>query len=246
VPACLAKGCPWCGDEGVGLRNPVKYAIRFVGTVLLLLAAYVGAALLSATFLVLGRTQVATIIAPIFVCADDVHADFVFPALDADSNWQGTFPTVATPDLPPDAYLTIGWGDLVFFTEIPNWGDVRPQHVIAAFAGTNPVALRVVATRQPQKSERCFELTLDRAGRQALADYVKASAATGEIRQSSKYEIFVPAKGRYGPFHTCNQWIANGLAAAGAPHAWFSPFSFGVTWPLKQSRAFSPPPTPPQ
>jgi Protein of unknown function (DUF2459) len=77
-------------------------------------------------------------------------------------------------------------------------------------------------------------LTLDHAGKQALVQYIAQSRLDGEIGlQISAFEAYYPAKGHYGAFHTCNQWIANGLAAAGLPHAWFSPFGFGVTWPLK-------------
>jgi uncharacterized protein (TIGR02117 family) len=200
-------------------------------------AVYAAAAMMSAVFPVPGRLQQpAPSARPIYVCADAIHADFVLPLHDELADWSSVFGEIAGADKPSGAYLSVGWGDLVFFTEVPTWGDVRPRHVLSGLAGQNPVTLRVVVVKQPGQNASCTRLQIDGAGQRALFNFIKESLASRgnpATKMPSVFEGYYEAKGRYGIFHTCNQWMADGLGAAGLPHAWFAPFSFGVMMPLK-------------
>jgi uncharacterized protein (TIGR02117 family) len=216
----------------------IRSALRVSAVLAATLAIYNLVAVACALFPISGRVQMAAPeSAPLYVCADAVHSDFVVPLHDAGANWSSLFGDVASADKPANAYLSIGWGDLVFFTEIPDWGELRPRHVLSAITGGSPVALRVFAVREPKNMARCIRVNLDATGKAALVHYIKASLTKPDIRIAkviSPYEAYYAAEGRYSPFHTCNQWISNGLATAGLPHARFAPFSFGVTWPLLQ------------
>ncbi len=48
-------------------------------------------------------------------------------------------------------------------------------------------------------------------------------------------EAYFAAKGSYSPWRTCNVWASEALASAGLPTARWSPFSFGVIWPLPKT-----------
>ncbi|CAM5773359.1 hypothetical protein LMIY3S_04152 [Labrys miyagiensis] len=185
-----------------------------------------------------GRGQSAEGEPPLYLCASLAHADIVMPGSDPLVDWGRLFPEVVTPSLPPQAYLAFGWGDLTFFRETPSWGDLKVSTAISALAGQHETALRIVAVNPPKDRPDCLTLRVDRAGRRALIAHIEATLRLDAADRpqwrpgGAGLEAYYLAKGRYSPLRTCNQWAAEGLAAAGLPHALFAPFSFSVTWPL--------------
>lgn len=123
------------------------------------------------------------------------------------------------------------------FRETPNWADVRPSIAFSALTGLNDTALRVIAVNPPANDPECVKLAVDRAGRQALIDHIRTTLADKAPAAQDRLAAYYLAKGRYSPLRTCNQWVAEGLAAAGLPHARFAPFSFSITWPLETLRS---------
>ncbi|MFN0194568.1 MAG: DUF2459 domain-containing protein [Aestuariivirga sp.] len=214
------------------------------GVLISAVTVYFGVAILSALFPSPGRTQsLAAGDPPVYVCGSLAHADIVMPLEDDFVDWSKHFPVAANLELPANTYLAFGWGDLRFFREIPTWSDVKLSVAVAALAGLHPTALRVVAVMPPKNDPECRRIAVDRQGRQALAEHILSTlhpeALTGKsaIEANSRFEAYALAKGTYSPFRTCNQWVADGLAAAGLPHAKFAPFSFSVLWPLEVQRA---------
>jgi uncharacterized protein (TIGR02117 family) len=188
-----------------------------------------------------GRLQEAGDEPPVFVCASLAHTDIVLPSHDPLIDWGAFFPAAAPPGLSAQAFLAFGWGDLRFFRETPNWSDVRISTAFGALAGLNATALRVVAVNPPEGNPNCLKLHVDRAGRQALIEHIRATLQPDDAGQpqwqpgGTGAEAYYIAKGRYGPLRTCNQWTAEALAAAGLPHAYFAPFGFSVTWPASKA-----------
>lgn len=219
------------------MRGALRFGVRLLAALLLLIVLYLIAALGSALLPVSGRTQQAENEPVVYVCTSLAHADIVLPSRDPLIDWSALFPTVARPDLPAEAYLAFGWGDLRFFRETPSWADVRPAIAFSALAGLNDTALRVIAVNPPANDPECVKLNVDRAGRQALIDHIRATLADGMPAAQDRLEAYYLAKGRYSPLRTCNQWVAEGLAAAGLPYARFAPFSFSITWPLETLRS---------
>lgn len=220
-------------------RSPARKAARLLVLPVLLLLAYPLAAIVFALFPVSGRPQQMTGGEPVlYVCASLAHTDILLPSHDPLIDWQALFPAAVPPGLPPETYLAIGWGDLVFFRETPTWADVKIPVALGALLGLHDTALRVIPIMPPVGDSDCRRLEVDRAGRQALIDRILASlkrdAAGRPLEQpGSRWPVaYYLSEGRYGFFHTCNQWVASALAAAGLPHARFAPFSFSVTWPL--------------
>lgn len=214
-----------------------RFAARLFAALALLAFLYLVAALGFALFPVSGRPQEADGEPVVYVCTSLAHADIVLPSRDPLIDWSTLFPAVTPPGLPVEAYLAFGWGDLRFFRETPTWADVRPSIAITALAGLNDTALRVMAVDPPANDPDCLPLRVDRAGRQALIEHVRASLADEAPAAQDHLEAYYLAKGRYSPLRTCNQWIADAFAAAGLPHARFAPFGFSVTWPLEKPRS---------
>lgn len=217
-----------------GLRGALRFAVRLLALLVLLAVLYCIAAVGSALFPASGRPQQADGEPTVYVCTSLAHADVVMPSRDPLIDWSTLFPAVIPPGPPAEAYLAIGWGDLRFFRETPNWSDVRPAIALSALAGLNDTALRVMAVNPPVNDPDCLPLRVDRIGRQALIDHIRATLADEAPAAQDHLEAYYHARGRYSPLRTCNQWVAEGLAAAGLPHARFAPFSFSVTWPLEK------------
>lgn len=214
------------------IRGAFRTGARLFAALLLLAVLYFIAALGFALFPASGRPQQADGEAVVYVCTSLAHADIVMPSRDPLIDWTTLFPAVTPPGLPAEAYLAFGWGDLRFFRETPTWADVRLPIALGALAGLNDTALRVVAVNPPSADPDCQPLRIDRAGRQALIDHIRATLVQQQPVVQTGLEAYYLAKGRYSPLRTCNQWVAEALAAAGLPHARFAPFSYSITWPL--------------
>ncbi|WP_119274224.1 DUF2459 domain-containing protein [Taklimakanibacter deserti] len=219
------------------MQGALRFGARLVAILVLLAVLYSAAALSFALSPVSGRPQQADGEPLVYVCTSLAHADIVMPSRDPLIDWSTHFPAVTPPGLPAGAYLAFGWGDLRFFREVPTWADVRPSIALSALAGVNDTALRVIAINPPANDPDCRALRVDRAGRQALIDYIRATLADetqSRPVEQAHLEAYYLARGRYSPLRTCNQWVADALAAAGLPHALFAPFSFSITWPLEK------------
>lgn len=210
--------------------------------VIAICAAYVGAAIMAATLLARGSNAPAEAGEPlIFVCATPFHAEILLPVEDGAADWREVFPDLLPEEIPAGAMLAFGWGDLGFFRDVPEWTDLTFSSAVAALSGLNEVAMRVSVVMPPSPSAECRPLHVDKAARSRLAQHILSTFARGDgggvLRHDggSRFTGFFAAHGRYSPFRTCNQWVADAMAEAGLPHAPFAPFSFGVLWPLGEA-----------
>jgi uncharacterized protein (TIGR02117 family) len=205
----------------------------------LVIVAFILAAVLFALFPVSGTQQQAGNEPPVYVCATFVHTDIAVPLNDPDIDWRALLGTAIPQNAAPDSYLLFGWGDRVFFTQVPDWGSVKPSIALSALLGLNDTAVRLTFATADEVKKSCLPNGIDRSNRQKLTKYIEASferSVSGEIMPTgdgTPEELYFHALGRYSPFNTCNEWTADGLILAGVSQAWFAPFHFGVTWPLK-------------
>lgn len=220
--------------QGRPLRGTLRIGALILAALILLIVSYFIAALGFALFPAAGRSQQADGEPAVYVCTSLAHADIIVPSQDPLIDWSSLL-AATPPGLPVEAYLAFGWGDLRFFLETPRWADVRLPVALGALAGLHDTAIRVVAVNEPADDPDCRSLHVDRAGRQALIDHIRGSLATEATPRpvaQSGFEAYYLARGRYGPLRTCNQWVAEALAAAGLPHARFATFSVSIIWPL--------------
>ncbi|OWJ65281.1 DUF2459 domain-containing protein [Inquilinus limosus] len=223
------------------LRLLLATVIALIGGFLGLAVLYIAVATALALLPLGGRAQqVAAGDPPAYVCATLTHSDIVLPARDDLADWTAVFPDAAPVAFVPNLHVAFGWGDLTFYRETPRWADLRFRTAMAALFGGGPSALHVAYVMDPATAPGCKRLALDRAGRQALVDTIRGTAALGPDGRgvlaapagTGTYEAFYAAHGTYRPWRTCNVWTADALRAAGAPTALWAPFSFGVMWPL--------------
>lgn len=223
------------------LRLLLATIAALVAGLLGLAVLYVAMATVLALLPIGGRAQaVAASDPPAYVCATVTHTDIVLPARDGLVDWTAVFPDAVPVAFVPNLHVAFGWGDLTFYRETPSWADLRFSTAMAALFGGGPSALHVAYVLDPAGVPGCTRLALDRAGRQALIETIRGTAALGPDGRgvlmapagTGTYEAFYAAHGTYRPWRTCNVWTAEALRAAGAPTALWAPFSFGVMWPL--------------
>jgi len=211
-----------------------------VGSVFAVAIAYGGAALASAVFFVEAGGQAIDPGEPeIMVCATAVHADLLLPLHDLLIDWNQVLPGAIPENMPADGMIAFGWGDLVLFRDVPEWSDLSGSVAVAAIAGLHETALRVAVTGPHPVAEGCAPVHASKDARGKLIAYILATLKRAPDGRPVRLGLapgasLYTAEGRYSPFHTCNQWVANGLAAADLPHARFAPFSFGVLWPMEK------------
>src|SRR5260370_14681071 len=138
------------------------------------------AALACALLPLSGRTQALVADDPVlYVCASLTHTDIVIPLSDDIGDWRSAFFSVAG-DIPDEAYIAVGWGDLGFYRETPRWRDLRAGTALRAFAGVGPATLHVLAVNAPGAASGW--IIVDRPGRQALRRSLLATAENDASR----------------------------------------------------------------
>jgi len=243
--ALLSSGPGRIAAEGDGVD-----AARFLFTGLrwsgLVLAAglvcalwYLGASWLAAALPVSGKSAHVPPAKPAaFLCEAAFHTDIALPLDGEVINWRKEFRGLIPDYLPRDTYLLFGWGDSVFFTKVLYPEDLTASRALAALAGMNPVAMRIVPVYGSDVRSVCAPLHGGQDTKAALIEEILNSLKKDEggayrpIETAVPGELLLTAKGRYSPFNTCNQWTASALGKAGLPRATFAPFVWSVTEPL--------------
>jgi uncharacterized protein (TIGR02117 family) len=207
---------------------------------------YVAVAAVSSALPASGRTQVPEEgDPPTYICEAPFHTDIALPLNDPLVSWYEELGATLPRWLPTDSYLLFGWGDSVFFRRVLHPEDMTASRALGALAGLNPAAMRIVPVDGRSVADFCQRLAVDREGRAALIERIRAifrhdaDGVLKTIPTPVDGEILVRAKGRYSMFNTCNQWTAGALGKAGLPRAAFAPFSFSVTRPLGRTGALN-------
>lgn len=119
-------------------------------------------------------------------------------------------------------WIVIGWGDAEFYR---NPDPDISVYLSAAFTGT-PAVLQLVGLHSPPESyfsrSEVVPVALSEAEHRDLQTYIgrhftRSGARRAEPVGEGLYpaSLFFPAEGTFSLVHTCNTWVAQGLAAAG-------------------------------
>lgn len=172
----------------------------------------------------------------IFLVSNGSHASLALPTLLPEQNWFDTFPVANTKDPALAAnqkYILIGWGSSTFYTQVPEWKNLRPQTALSALA-FDPTVLNVTYIGTPA-GPRQQSIMLTSSQYKTLVASIKESIDTSEKPLSVHYQTtdtFYHANGRYTPFRTCNQWTRSRLSDAGVSVPLWAPFAQTLFWHL--------------
>lgn len=175
---------------------------------------------------------------PVYVRANEVHADLLVPVRTAIVDWR----EVASPadTRSGDAtcpYIAFGWGSKAFYLNVPDWSDLTVGIALRALAGVGGSTLHTCYVPEPAVGSDCRRVSLRPQAYAALVGYLRASArrdASGRfvsVGPTVRYcanDAFYEGVERYTLFRTCNSWANDALKAAGLPCCLWTPFAFSV------------------
>lgn len=221
-------------------RSRYRAVAWLAGLVVLLPAAYALAALALGLLPGPERAPIGPT-RPVYLISNGWHVWLALPYRDAAADWADLAPDSAfAGDLTGRDYIAFGWGDRAFYLHTRRPGDLQARLAIGALLGTGPAVLHAMRLPEPVEGIRADgreivrRIDADAAHRTALAAHVRrhftATDGNSPIPGAAygPYDAFFPAEGRYSPWRTCNEWIAEALRSAGLRAGRWSPFAFGV------------------
>ena len=138
---------------------------------------------------------------------------------------------------PLATHLAIGWGDQGFYLDTPEWEDLTARVALRALSGTGKPALHVEYTIKPSTaSPRIKRILVSPDTYAKLTAHLVAQFeqnAAGELvripnRGYTPHDTFYEARGAFSMLSTCNEWVRQGLSAAGIRTALWAPFHQGI------------------
>ncbi|WP_248285300.1 DUF2459 domain-containing protein [Alteriqipengyuania abyssalis] len=183
---------------------------------------------------------------PIMVESNGVHTGIVMPIATPVKDWRETFPSTAQPmrsGMRP-THISVGWGDREVYRTVATWGDLKPATALRIATRGGPAVMRVATYYRPSEDTNHRWLILREQEYARLVARIEAGLppiANPEDRISltsfdPRARIY-DAAGRYTPFYTCNQWVADALAAAGVEMGQWTPLAGGVMKWIPQGEA---------
>lgn len=173
----------------------------------------------------------------IFLTSNGVHTDLVLPVATPYIDWREKVPLGHFAGADSSyTHLSFGWGDREFYMKTPAWSDLTLGVALRATLWPTPSAMHVayiatalVPTRRqrpillsPQQYRQLVQY-IDASFQEGNGDYLHI-AASGYSGQDTFYE----AHGKFYILKNCNNWVNQGLKAAGVKAALWAPLPFAV------------------
>ena len=226
------------------LRKALRWAIRIIGALLILVAVYFIAAFTLPYIPVNSDfTSCKKDGTDIYLLTNGVHTDFVLPLKNGQKDWSKSVDPVYTKSGSVHAnYISFGWGDKAFYLETPEWSDLTFKTAFNAVFYLGSAAIHVNFYDNITENESCKKVSISRETYQKLIDYIengfdRDSAGNFVLIKNASYgdnDLFYEAKGAYSLFFTCNTWTNNGLKAAGMKACLWTPFYKGIFYQYRK------------
>ncbi len=168
----------------------------------------------------------------IFIYSGNAHSEFILPLKTPEKDWTQHF------TIPPDAalsHIAIGWGDRALYTQTQQWSDLKIGTAISAMFVPSDSVLHGEFVSEPYSSARSVRTRISSEQYQQLCNFIIGSLAEDKPIEGvsfGDFDQFFPATGNYHLFNTCNNWVGNGMKAAGIKVGRFTPLPKTVFWHL--------------
>ena len=173
----------------------------------------------------------------IFVTSNGVHTDIVVPVATPYIDWREKVPLHHFANADSSyTHLSFGWGDREFYMKTPSWGDLTPGVALRAALWPTPTAMHVeyIASRLTSTKRQQPVLLSTEQYRQLVlyidASFQKENGSYRHITGSgyTEQDTFYEAHGKFYILRNCNNWVNQGLKAAGVEAALWGPLPFAV------------------
>ncbi len=229
--------------------------MRLVAVLVIPPALYFGAAEVAMRWPVNGEVDPLEGSIDIYLRTNGPHVDIWVPAhwTAADGSrerWADILPSDYQTRI--DGYLSIGWGDRAFYTQVPTWDDLTIPVALKGALLPTESTMRVTSWGGPPfESGSVHLLAVDEEGYRGLCEYIRASIELGpdgrmqaiEFKGSEKAieDRCFKARGSYHMLQTCNSWTNGALKAAGKKAAVWAPLPRGVLHQLPKNNGLRTP-----
>jgi len=216
----------------------MKTTLRYFKGVVIILMGLVGTYIFLAVILSLIPTN-----PPEFTCdekvefyiADNgVHLDIVLPVETLDDNFLEN-----TGARSNTRYISFGWGDLEFYINTPEWGDIKfTPSFNALFVRSESTMHLGYFTKEWSHWKKVLICPEQMAAMQAyISGTFKKDRDSGfviiEEAGYSANDAFYEAHGSFWFYRTCNVWVNQALKQAKVRTSLWSPFKWGVRYHLE-------------
>jgi uncharacterized protein (TIGR02117 family) len=175
----------------------------------------------------------------VLVLSNAIHTDVAI-AVTGDVRARFAFLRDAGLDIdnPNLRYLVFGWGGRSFYTQTPNWADLKPMPVFKSFTLDRAVMHVETVGDIALDGPDVTVVNLDRDGLERLLAFVISSFTTGKSGPIplqgvayGDYDAFFEGEGYFNALAGCNSWTAAGLRQAGVTTGWWT----ALPWMLRLS-----------
>lgn len=160
----------------------------------------------------------------IYLASNGKHIDLILPPALIEPV---VLRNLAPGGVPP--FISIGWGDLDFYLNTPEWSDFSLSLACGALFLGKQSAMHLSPIAAIDSTWRKVEFCEHQAS--ALSAYISASFARRDgipIRVKSgaygRNHAFYLANGHFSPFLTCNEWVNRAFHYSGLASPLWSPF----------------------
>lgn len=170
----------------------------------------------------------------IFVAGTAAHTELILPVAAAGHDWRDRISGHHFRDRrTPAAYLSFSWGERNFFLTTETWADFRLSAGLRALVRGHETLIHVYRIDGPPEAA---PLRLSEAQYRRLVSHLGAQFAESRevISGYGETDSFFPARGRYTPFRTCNQWTRDALAEAGVRVGRWTPLAQSLMWRFRR------------
>ena len=145
-------------------------------------------------------------------------------------------------------YVSLGWGDRTFFTEVMYWFDMTPGIALRSSLLPTPTLMHVsIWHSRGLDREPIHRLRLSEDEYRRLWEHVRSGFQLGHDGLPMHvphlthrgWDAFFEGAGSYTGINTCNQWAGEALRRAGVPMGLWTPFAFQVREALDWGHANS-------
>jgi uncharacterized protein (TIGR02117 family) len=168
----------------------------------------------------------------IMIETNGIHTGIVMPLVTEQKDWREHFALHHLGNPKRDyTHVSVSFGEREVFLETPRLSDIKPATAIRAILGGDGL-LHASHYVRPAPDDNVRELTLTTEQYallvQAIAKQMHASQSRQVPGSYADYDAFYDSDLSYHLGHTCNQWSADMLAAAGVKTGLWTPLSGGV------------------
>lgn len=146
----------------------------------------------------------------IFLIGDEIHTDIVIPKKYFQYEFDGFDFCVKEKK-----YIAYGWGDKGFYIETRMWKNLHPKTLFKAMFGLNSVVIKISHINLIDVSHKKIKkININKKQFDILMTYIFDNFSDFSPIENARYtefDNFYLAKGKYGLFNTCNNWVNKAL-----------------------------------